>query len=122
PDDERMPWINRVLGVCVVQREEEVGFASAIELLPEVDKLLTILRRGGQVMRREIKRWCQVCGTGTYELFIDGDSPHGGQGLRNCGLNPVGPPRGWRFFRCVSCGHVQLFRLDFGAPSWGVEP
>jgi serine/threonine protein kinase len=107
PDDERMLWINRLLQGSVREHEEDV-WDSACDVLDQIDYIRVILRRGGQVMDRDVKRWCYVCGIGQYKLIINEESPE--VSLRNFGLNPTGVY--FRIFQCRNCGHVQMFRVE----------
>lgn len=115
PSDERMLWINRLLAGCVVEREEYLGWQTAEGLLENAGEVLTILRRSGQVMHREVRRWCRVCGHGSYRLLLDEGSPP--DALRNFGLNPAGER--FRIFTCDKCGHVQIFRMNANPLAWG---
>lgn len=114
PTDERMKWINRLLAGAVREHEDHV-WKSGGALLGQVDTVLEILRRCGQVMRRDLVRRCHVCGVGESRLIIDERSGHAA--LRNFGLNPAG--EAFRIFECTNCGNVQMFRVTRMPPGWG---
>ena len=42
----------------------------ATELLKQIDQVIRILRRSGQVIDPAINRFCRVCGTGIYDLLV----------------------------------------------------
>lgn len=107
-----MHWIARILKHSVVEFLED-STQSARELLKQVDDVLTIMRRGGQVINRSITRICTVCGFGEYRLAADEKSPHA---LHNVGLAPVGD---LRVFRCTHCGNIQFFQMSPNPPAWG---
>lgn len=113
PTDEQMRWINRLLMGSVREHEEHVWNSAGV-LLEQVDQILLIMRRRGQVMRREVARRCDVCGVGDYRLIINERS--GPDTLRNFGLNPAG--EAFRMFECTNCGNVQIFRVTHMPPGW----
>ena len=114
PADEQMRWINRLLMGSVREHEEHV-WRSASVLLEQANQVLLIMRRGGQVMRREMARRCHVCGVGDYRLIISERS--GPEAVRNFGLDPAG--EAFRIFECTNCGNVQTFRVTRMPPGWG---
>ena len=116
PGDERMRWINRLIDGCVQENEDRI-FPTAESLLEEVDKVLEIMRRGGQVINRDVPRICQVCGFGQYQLT--GDEKVNPVAVSNYGLNPG---MQLRVFRCNNCGHLQIFQMQFRPPAWGELP
>lgn len=118
PADERIRWINRILQGCVVE-EESACFPSASELLDGIEEIIEILRRGGQVLRKEIDRYCQVCGHGRYMAILNETTSTAA--IHNFGLVPVGVPN-WRIYRCTYCGHIQFFRDASHGPAWGERP
>ena len=115
PGDERMKWINRLIDGCV-QEEEASIFPNAEVLLKELDKVLEIMRRGGQVINSKVDRMCYVCGFGAYKLIADGERDPTSSG--NFGITPVGHVR-WKIYRCLNCGHTQLFQVQDNPPAWG---
>lgn len=118
PGDERMGWINRLIDGCV-QEEENRVFPSAEVLLEELDKILEIMRRGGQIINRKVERICYVCGFGSYRPIAD-DTVQPGT-ARDVGLTPIGHIK-WRVFCCVNCGHIQMFHVQDNPPAWGEIP
>jgi serine/threonine protein kinase len=115
PGDERMGWINRLIDGCV-QEEENRVFPSAEVLLEELDKVLEIVRRGGQIINRKAERICYVCGFGTYKLVADGE--RNSFAVKNLGFSQIGDVR-WRIYRCVNCGNIQMFNVEGNPPAWG---
>lgn len=115
PDDERMRWVNRLLDGCIVESEDHC-WSSAALLLENVDKVLDIFRRGGEILQRNVARRCRVCAVGNYHLVVD--EQVSGASVTNYGLHRVGNSK-WRIFQCLHCGHVQMFRLDMNPPGWG---
>lgn len=114
PNDERMRWINRLLSGSVREHEGDV-WGSAEELLARVDAVATILRRGGQIINRDVPRNCFVCGSGTYQAVVDETS--GSAATRNFGLDPRGEQ--FRIFACNHCGNIQWFRMTMNPRRWG---
>lgn len=108
PNDPDMHVISSILDLCVVFDPSKCC-QSARELLPHVEKSLTMLNRGGQLLEEGVPRPCWVCGIGNYR-------PGGlGSGLASeitlrawKGQNTTLLPP-FRVFTCDSCGHVELF-------------
>jgi serine/threonine protein kinase len=115
PGDDAMRWINRLLRGCVVEHERDIGWPDAKAFLPQVDKVLTILRRSGQVIERHKLTRCIVCGSGPYEEIVGEDSPHAA--LENLGIAYKSVR--FRIYRCQSCGNLQFFKMDERPPAWG---
>lgn len=114
PGDERMALVNQLLlSGCVVERERDCC-RSAPELLPHVDRAIAAVRRCGQVIGANVKRFCLVCGIGSYRLAAEGGSAP----IRNLGISPAGTVS-YKYYECDYCGHVQLFRMDRNPPGWG---
>jgi len=114
-NDPRMHMINAILDKCLHERPEKC-LPVASDLLLVVDAHLSVLRRGGQMLRDGVPRPCRICGTGFYQAS-------GGTSEKALGL-PVsvsaGYPGSWRhegalyarFFVCDYCGNVELFRTS----------
>ena len=115
PNDERMCWVNRLLAGSVREHERDV-WPTAREFLEQLDEVLAILRRSGQVTSRDLPRFCRVCGYGTYDLI----AREGTVGVHNLGFNPAGSEL-LRVFQCRNCGHVDLFRMTHNPPGWREE-
>ena len=115
PDDPDMFLINVFLDGCIQEREERV-YPSAQEVLKQIDRLLGILNRGGQLLRREAPRFCQACGYGRYRLIADDKTQPTASG--DFGLTPVGRVK-WRIYRCATCGHIQMFQMQEDPEAWG---
>jgi serine/threonine protein kinase len=115
PYDPRMKWINRLLEGSVVERRQDT-WPDTEKFADQLYRVQLQIGNGGQVINRNVSRWCTVCGGGTYRLIADENSPPAG--IRNLGLNPVGR-NPYRMFECANCGHVQLFKIDQNPPAWG---
>src|SRR5207237_1915655 len=85
PSDERMHVINRLLVGSVREHEREV-WPTAKEMLAQVDAVLDILRRSGQIVSSDVTRYCRVCGHGRYRLV----GKEGSAAVHNMGFNPAG--------------------------------
>jgi serine/threonine protein kinase len=114
PNDARMLWVNRLLQGSV-REDEHTVYPSAAELLDQIDTVLPIVRRGGQVMHRDVVRWCRVCGLGHYRLALDEKSSSAA--LHDFGFSPVGQT--WRIFKCDRCGHLDMFDMKHHPSAWG---
>jgi serine/threonine protein kinase len=113
PYDERIPWIHRLLTGSVRERQEHV-WVHAEAMRAEMLKVIQAIRRGGQVVSREVNRACRVCGIGIYEVAAPEDNH---AALNNLGFRPAGEKL--RPFSCSHCGHIELFRMTFRPSAWG---
>lgn len=118
PEDPHVPYINALLDKCIKQRQEEDGFPTAMELLAQIDRLLQIMKRDGELLREAIVRVCRVCGYGRYQLIIDEKSRPGM--ARDVGIHSVGQIQ-WRIFKCDRCGHAQMFEMSGNHEAWGFD-
>jgi serine/threonine protein kinase len=106
-DDPQMHMINAILDKCLNEVPEKC-LPRASELLPWVDAHLSVMRRGGQMLRDGVPRPCRVCGTGFYQptqtvglpIYV---SMEGG-GWRHEGAFNA------RLRICDYCGNVELFK------------
>lgn len=117
PQAEHTALVNRLLGRCVCQEEEDcLPHASA--LLDEIDECLSRIATGHDLMVENDKPKCRACDVGIYNLNIDRDN----NGARNFGLNPSSN-RSFKIYACNNCGHVQLFYFgtDRVPPAWQGE-
>jgi len=113
PDDPSIRLVNPLLAKCVVEREKDC-LPDAGALLAEIDKVLPIVQRGGELLGEEIKRPCRVCGVGEYEAFPEGE-------IENSLVRKPAGQRGMKMFTCKHCGHVQLFLFpdkNSQLPAW----
>ncbi len=101
-----------LLSRCVVEHEKAC-MPDANELLAEVDEMLQVIERNGDILRDDVQRPCRVCGRGNYVFFPNGmidnspfRKPAGGQVLK--------------MFTCDQCGHVQVFLMPDRTllPAW----
>jgi serine/threonine protein kinase len=105
PGDPGMEIINSILEKCVVE-EPTKCLASGQELLELVNRFLSVLRRGGQLLGDSVKRPCRVCGEGFYQSDRD-------ELASLSKYDPQSRPKGGmyvEFFVCNVCGHVELFK------------
>jgi serine/threonine protein kinase len=105
---------NRIFKKCIVRKEEDC-LPNALELLDEVDKLLSIIDRNGDLLNSDIERTCRVCGIGSYILEVDRNP----DGIEGYGFK-YGAGFHYKLFCCNNCGHVQLFHFkdDKELPAW----
>jgi serine/threonine protein kinase len=114
PNDSQMHAINAILDKCLSENPDEC-LPDAHELLLVVDAHLSVMRRGGQMLREDVPRPCRVCGKGLYRLgdgqvhkdstVLRSGSVTGGE-FRNEGQSFLA-----RFWVCDYCGNVELFRI-----------
>lgn len=117
PDASHVPLINVLLDACIREEEEaHAGFPTAVELLPQIDKLLSIMKSEGTLLRRDLRRRCRVCGYGTYLLRVDEAQSPGVS--HDIGLSPVGQIK-WRVYVCDKCGNLQMFHVHQHPEAWG---
>ncbi len=62
-------------------------------------------------------RRCTVCLLGVYVTQMETDSIAGHGGLQRFGIDPSGQHVEWHVEACNHCGHVQIFRRDWGEAS-----
>jgi hypothetical protein len=103
-----------------VQNEKDMHCLDASMLLQLMDQVSQVMKNGGDLLRKGVRRICLVCGDGTYSVVVDEKQ----LGMRDyMGFSPVSGKR-WRLLRCGSCGHIQFFELgSLGseALAWGPD-
>ena len=77
------------------------------EVLEGATKVLRLIGKQYNPIRKDIKQPCTYCGYGYYQLQAISSTD-----VRNFGFNTVGSSE-WRIYSCEMCGHVQAFRLDY---------
>lgn len=114
PTNRLIKFANPLLKRCVVEKEKSC-LPTASHLLGEVDKLLTLIETGADIISAKHRMFCKVCGIGSYELTVNNDM----YDTRNFGFNPAGS-RKMKIFVCNHCGHVQIFTSGDGhePPAW----
>ncbi|MGA2254787.1 MAG: protein kinase [Thermoguttaceae bacterium] len=102
---------NQLLAKSVVQHERDC-LPNASRLLSEVDKMLLIIQREGEILGDGIKRHCRVCGVGDYVLAPEDLYANSFQRPAHNGVLKV--------FTCNHCGHVQMFLFpnETLLPAW----
>ncbi len=104
----RMHMINAILEKCIHETPDKC-LPSAGELLPWVDAHLSVMRRGGQMLRDDVPRPCRICGQGFYKA----------SGVLGLPVSvTAGHPGSWRhegalyasFLTCDYCGNIELFK------------
>jgi len=116
--DPHVHLINAMLDGCIRENEQDIGYPTAVELLDHVDRLLEIMNRGGELLRKDIPRICRVCGYGRYELQVDEKTDPGA--ARAVGIQSMGHVK-WRVFACNKCGNAQMFMMSEQTEAWGPE-
>jgi hypothetical protein len=117
PDRPEMKLANELFSKCIVEHEKEC-LPSCVELLAEMDSLISCLERKGHLLSASIPRPCLVCGVGRYAEVRGTEVPDLIKSL-------AGPKRNeFKVFSCNKCGHVQLFRWKAGEipPAWETAP
>jgi serine/threonine protein kinase len=115
-NDPKMHMINAILDKCLHETPDKC-LPRAGELLPWVNECLSIMGRGGQMLRDGVPRPCRVCGKGFYQT-LTGTSPQA-LGLPIY-VGVPGGPGSWRhegalyarFLTCDYCGNVELFKTS----------
>ena len=116
PIDPNVHLINGLLDGCIKENEEDIGYPDAMALLTQIDLLLEIMKRDGELLSLEIRRICRVCGYGQYELIADDmRTPTSSESV---GFRLVGHIK-WRVFCCGSCGNIQTFQMHQNPKAWG---
>jgi serine/threonine protein kinase len=118
PKDPHVHLINAFLDLCIKENQDDHGYPDAIALLEQIDRLLEIMRRDGELLRRDIGRICRVCGYGEYVVRVDDTKNN--LASESIGFRAV-PRVTWRIFSCNRCGNVQLFLIDKSLEAWGIE-
>jgi serine/threonine protein kinase len=115
-NDPQMHMINAILDKCLHESPDKC-LPRASELLGVVDAHLSVMQRGGQMLREGVPRPCRVCGIGFYE-------PAGGPTSDQVLILQFGTPSitgnfaSWRQegvlyvrnFVCNYCRNIELFR------------
>jgi serine/threonine protein kinase len=117
-DDTDMHLINSILNLCLVEREPNC-LNGAQDVLLEVEKVLQIIERGGQLLKEGVPRPCHICGEGFYksETVFSNNLPPVREsdpvGLRFWPKISIGSIAATTLnvypFVCDHCGHVELF-------------
>lgn len=102
PDSHNIRFANPLFEKCIVE-EEENCLKDAGELLKEIDKTISIIEIGADIINLSIERPCKVCGIGKYQLKVNDNQID----AREFGFNDVA--RKMKIFTCSHCGNVQLF-------------
>lgn len=91
------------------RRREELYTRHAV--LEHVDHEIDRLRNGGDVLAKDVKRDCRVCGLGNYMIAANEEYP---EAVKQVGFQiPQG--NALRIYACDLCGHIQVFRFAGGA-------
>jgi hypothetical protein len=73
PENHSMAWAVRALDKCVVEHERDcLNIAS--ELLTEVDQVIDALTHGAQILGKDRRLACWICGLGSYTYKIRDDN------------------------------------------------
>jgi len=96
----KAPYIHlakRLFSRCIVQEESQC-LPDAKALLAEIDELLLMIDRGGDLFEDGAKILCRVCGRGHYEHY-EGPSTQ----------FFMDQQRAWEMHACTFCKNVQFF-------------
>jgi serine/threonine protein kinase len=105
-DDPTIRWARRIFDRSVVADESEC-WSLASDLLSQVDAVIRVIERGGQVLDKDLARNCTVCGIGQHNLFRGGTQ----EDASRFGLFPKDQTV-HHIFSCDHCGHSEIFRWD----------
>lgn len=120
PRQRHMELVNQLLNMCIRENEKDMHCLDASMLLQLMDQISQVMKNGGDLLRKGVRRICLVCGDGTYSVVVDEKQ------LDLCdymGFSPVSGKR-WRLLRCGRCGHIQFFELGSSgseALAWGPD-
>lgn len=116
--DPQMHIINAILDKCLHETPDKC-LPQAGELLLVVDEHLSVMRRGGQMVRDGVPRPCRVCGKGFYEP-VGGTPASSNQTLilQSGSASTPNYTASWkqegvlyvRHLVCNYCGNIELFR------------
>ena len=115
PINGQMWLANRLFEQTVVE-EEKNCLPDAKAFLIEIDKTIEMLKVNAKEMGDNIKRSCNVCGVGEYDI-----KGYTGPGiLQEMKLESFGDSKA-KVCVCNHCGHIELFHFSEGnAPNaWG---
>jgi serine/threonine protein kinase len=112
PNDDGILFVHRILGKCVVRREEDCAISNAGALLTEIDSAIGALSAGAVVPRRRDEMRCRFCGVGSYAKADEFDVS---------GNEKAGLPR--EYYCCKNCGHLEFFVHLNGQmpPAWNEQ-
>jgi len=135
-----------ILARCVVDDEASCKLKDAGDLLKVVNDHLDALRHGGVTLDSRILRSCGVCGQGKYvpvqqprhedtkpqvrvvavpfAKSLQPKTPEGVQPDQIVNWFHPSHPDGFAafVFSCDKCGHMQLFRLEWGGSAESTQP
>jgi hypothetical protein len=109
PSDDSIRWAREILDKCIVEKKTDCRI-TITELLKLVDDVLQALKVHAQVIRKDITRRCQICGTGRYRCVADENEFDARRfGISTCGSD-------FKIFTCSYCGHIDTFYMgEFGS-------
>lgn len=124
PSVPGISFLSEIFRSTIVEREDQC-LKDGTELLNLIDVMLTRIRYVPDSMRAAGKRYCLVCGKGTYEWLTTGKEDEDSQNKDRAPLNLMGlspsPSSLKHVARCTYCGHLQIFGWMKGErpPAWG---
>src|SRR6266852_4118294 len=98
PLSQDILWARLILDECIVEKEKDC-LLSAKELLAIVDTVLHALERHSQVIGKDVRRVCNVCGLGEYQEISK---------------DALALAQSFHIFRCRHCGHSEFFYTGGG--------
>lgn len=102
PNVQEMEIINRILRMCIVEKEKEC-LTDASVLLQRLNVFIQVIETHGEINFQSEDRKCRVCSLGTYSRLADGDLTR----VKDFGFSQT--ERKFKIFVCRYCGNIQLF-------------
>lgn len=116
-DNIYMEHVNRLLDNMIVRDpQKRIDVNRVLVIAQDVTRLV---KKEFTPIAKDILAPCLFCGQGRYQLKVQDLT-----GLRNFGLNPLGPAPDFRIMVCNACGHIQMFQIDIAEKSqewWGSD-
>ena len=113
-----MAFVYEILDDTIEAAPEKRKYSNASKLADAVETIINRITVGAHAIKLEVSQQCSYCGTGTYQIILDGDYQkvgfetrgyHLGISLKNV------PGQKWLILACDYCGNLQFFRADMAA-------
>jgi hypothetical protein len=113
PGDPHMYFINQLLDRSVVEHEKDCTLTAG-EMLMFAEKMIQVVERGGQIIRKGVPRPCRICGDGFYvpdTVFSANVPPIRSGDAVSVGMWVGGQQTTLKVypFVCSYCGHLEFF-------------
>jgi serine/threonine protein kinase len=113
--DPNFELIDQLLDKTITS-SADVRLPSAVDLLYEVDKLISIMESRGHAITLEVPHQCIFCAEGRYEIIVnglEGNAQEAGSAAQSLfGWDTPQPNPAWLIMVCDTCGNLQAFRPD----------